>query len=95
MHMDNYQHYDNQRFSMLARDLLISNFPSLASRIREAFRVSPSFRDLCEDYQLVVTSLSELVDKQNGSEGSTNAILHSLKLELEQEMFNYFKSFKR
>ena len=74
---------------------MIANFPGLADRIREAFRESPTFRDLCDDYHLVVARQLELVDKQSDSKGSTDAILHKLKLELEQEMFNYFKSSNR
>lgn len=78
-----------------ARDLLASRFPDLESRIREAFLLSSTFRDLCEDYYLVVSRQRKLSNKHMDSVDSTAAILHRLKVELEQEMFNYFKSFNR
>jgi len=81
--------------ALIARDLMASRFPDLESRIRDAFRISSSFRDLCEDYYLVVARQSELSDIQMDSVDSTSAILQSLKLELEQEMFNFLKSVKR
>ena len=79
--------------ALIARDLMASRFPDLENRIQEAFRLSSSFRDLCEDYYLVVTSQTELSSEQMDSVDSTAAILHSLKLDLEQEIFNYIKTF--
>lgn len=74
---------------------MVTRFPDLAKRIKEAFRLSPSFRDLCEDYGLVITRQSELSNKQMDEEDSTDDILQGLKIEIEQEMFNYFKPLNR
>ena len=77
--------------ALIARDLMASRFPDLENRKREAFRHSSSFRDLCEDYHLLVTRQAGFSNEQMDSINSTAAILHSLKLELEQEMFDYLK----
>ena len=81
--------------ALIARDLMASRFPDLENRIREAFRLSSSFRDLCEDYHLLVTRQTEFSNEQMDSVDSTAAILQSLKVELEQEMLNHFKFFNR
>jgi hypothetical protein len=77
--------------ALIARDLMASRFPDFENRIREAFRLSSSFRDLCEDYYLVVTRQTELSDEHMDSAGSTAAILQSLQVELEQDMHNYIR----
>lgn len=89
------QSHECEHSAIRARDLMVTRFPDLATRIKEAFRLSPSFRDLCEDYGLVITRQSELSTKQMDEENSADDILKSLKIELEQEMFNYFKSFNK
>ena len=81
--------------ALIARDLMASRFPDFENRIRGAFRLSSSFRDLCEDYYLVVTRQTELSNEHMDSVGSTAAILQSLKVELEQEIFNYIKIIDR
>jgi hypothetical protein len=81
--------------ALIARDLMASRFPDFENRIQEAFRLSSSFRDLCEDYYLVVNRQTEFSNEQMDSVDSTAAILQSFKVELEQEMFNYFKTFNR
>jgi hypothetical protein len=81
--------------ALIARDLMASHFPDLENRIQEAFRLSSSFRDLCEDYYLVVNRQTEFSNEQMDSINSTAAILQSLKVELEQEMLNHFKKVNR
>ena len=76
-------------------ELIVSRFPNFKKHILEAFHYSSLFRDLCEDYYLIETRQSELSSNHMSDENSAGIILHNLKRELEQEMFNYFKSFKR
>jgi hypothetical protein len=90
---NNELHIPQKAPALIARDLLATRFPDLENRIRKAFRLSSTFRDLCEDYYLVIFRQSEIPNDQMDGEDSANHILQTLKIELEQEMFNYFKSF--
>jgi hypothetical protein len=81
--------------SLVARNLIISRFPAFENRILEAFRQSSLFRELCEDYQRVLVCLSEMSLQGDAAHSNDEEYLKRLKYELEQELFHYFKLYKK
>lgn len=55
-----------------ARSLVTHSFPGLEALIEDAYRTSPSFRDLCQDYRNCTLAL-ERWRRQSGDEPSQRA----------------------
>jgi hypothetical protein len=88
--------YKNEEIgALVARTLIVSRFPAFENRILEAFRQSSLFRELCEDYQRVLVCLSEMSLQGDAAHSNDEEYLKRLKYELEQEMFHYFKLYKK
>ena len=77
--------------NLAARQLVISRFSEFEARIHNAFERYESFRDACGDYEELIMCLKEIKKESSTSNKSTVDLLKSMKLDLEQEIFGYFK----
>ena len=81
--------------SLVARNQIIYRFPRFENRILEAFKQSSLFRELCEDHLRVSVCLSEMSLQSKAVQSNNEEHLKRLKHELEQELFHYFKLYKK
>ena len=77
--------------NLVATQLVISRFPEFEARIYIAFERYEFFREACGDYEELIMCLNEIKKESSSSNKSTLDLLKSMKLDLEQEIFGYFK----